>query len=362
MRLLRSTAMAAACCLVAPVAWAAPPLDWMLELTVRGHRTEGAPVTWNPRQVVLLARDGQLWQFAPEEAVDYRKTSDWFRGYTPSQLRSTLLRELESGFEVTGTGHYMVAHPSGARDQWADRFEDLYRRFVRYFSVRGFTLSEPPFLLVAVVCRNRADFARYAAASGAPAGAGVLGYYSTQTNRIVLYDVGGGSGLPALWEQNAATVIHEATHQMAFNTGIHSRYMQPPAWVVEGLATVFEGVVGSSASADGPRRSRANRARLQAFRDSVAANHRPALLADLVATDRLFQSAPGTAYAEAWALTFYLMETQPARYADYLARTAARPPLERYTAAQRTADFTALFGDDWRMLEARLLRFIDELH
>jgi hypothetical protein len=353
--------MAAACCLIGSIAWAAPPSDWMLELTVRGQRIEGAPVTWNSRQVVLLARDGQLWQFAPEEAADYRKTSDWFRGYTPSQLRATLLRELGSGFEVTGTGHYMVAHPSGARDQWADRFEDLYRRFVRYFSVRGLALSEPPFPLVAIVCRNRAEFARYAAANGSPAGAGVVGYYCTRTNRIVLYDVGNGRSSPARWEQNAGTVVHEATHQMAFNTGIHNRTGQPPLWVVEGLATMFEGVVGSETSADGPRRSRVNRSRLQAFRDSVAGAHRSALLADLVASDRLFQSSAGAAYAAAWALTFYLTETQPARYADYLARTAARPPLDRYTAAQRTADFTAVFGDNWRMLEARLVRFTDEL-
>lgn len=353
--------MATACCLIAPTVWAAPPVDWMLELNVRGHRVEGAPVSWNSRQVVLLARDGQLWQFAPEEASDYRKTADWFRGYAPSELRAAMLRELGSGFEVTGTGHYMVAHPSGARDQWADRFEGLYRRFVRYFSVRGFSLADPPCLLIAVVCRNRADFTRYASASGASAGAGTLGYYSARSNRIVLYDVAAGSDSPTRWEQNAATVIHEATHQMAFNTGIHNRAAEPPLWVVEGLATMFEGVVGAGASENDARQSRVNHSRLRAFRGSVAAVSRPAPLADLVATDRLFQSTPGTAYAQAWALTFYLTETQPARYADYLARTAARPPLERYTAAQRTADFAAVFGDDWRMLEARLRRFMDEL-
>jgi len=333
----------------------------MIELTVGGRHTEGAPVAWNSREVVLVARDGRIWQFAPDEAKDYRKTSDWFRGYSPSELRSMLLRELGSGFQVSGTGHYMVAHPSGARDQWADRFEDLYRRFVHYFSVRGFALSEPPFLLIGVVCRNREEFARYAASGGQSVGAGLLGFYSNQTNRIVLYDVGAGRASAFGWEQNAATVIHEATHQMAFNTGIHSRFAPPPTWVAEGLATMFEGVVGPGASADGPRQGRVNRSRLQAFHDSVAPNHRPELLADLVATDRLFQAAPGAAYAEAWALTFYLMETQPLRYAEYLARTAARPPFQRYTAAQRTADFTAVFGDNWRMLEARLLRFMEEL-
>jgi hypothetical protein len=85
------------------------------------------------------------------------------------------------------------------------------------------------------------------------------------------------------------------------------------------------------------------------------------MLADLVASDRPFQASPAAAYAEAWTLTFYLTETRPAQYAAYLARTAARSPRERDTAAQRTADFTAVFGDNWRMLEARLLRFMEEL-
>jgi len=58
-------------------------------------------------------------------------------------------------------------------------------------------------------------------------------------------------------------------------------------------------------------------------------------------------------------LTFWLVETQPGRYADYLARTANRPPFESYTAGERTADFAAVFGDDWRMLQARFLRFME---
>jgi len=340
---------------------ASPPLEWMLELTVRGHRIEGAPVAWNAREVVLMGRDGRIWQFAPQEAADYRKTSEWFRGYSPSELRSQLLRELGNGFEVTGTGHYVVAHPRGTRDQWADRFEGLYRRFLHYFSVRGFALSEPPFLLTAIVCRNRQEFARYATASGVPVGAGLLGYYCNRSNRIVLYDVGAGGEASTGWERNAATVIHEATHQMAFNTGVHDRFALPPVWVAEGMATVFEGVVGSGASSDAPRTSRLNRLRIRDFFDEVTPNHRPELLADLVTSDRLFQAAPTTAYAEAWALTFYLTETQPARYAQYLARINSHPPLAQCSAAERTADFTAVFGSDWRMLEARLLRFIEEL-
>jgi len=348
---------------LAAAVWAMParagfPVRGMLELTLDGRQIEGTPLAFNRDEVHLLARDGRLWTFDPAKATDYRKTSSRFQSYSISELRAILLRELGKRYEVSGTSHYLVAHPRGQRDLWARRFEDLYRSFVHYFSVRGFKLSRPEFPLIGIVCHNRQEFFRQTANHGAPAGPGILGYYLLDSNRIILYDVGAGRSDADQWQQNASIVIHEATHQTAFNTGIHSRYTPPPVWVAEGLATMFE-APGVYDSRFYTRRSdRVNRFRLEQFKELVVPEHRPELPASLIASDRLSQLHPAAAYAEAWALTFYLVETQPRRYADYLARTAQRPPFTDYTAAERTADFTAVFGDDWRMLEARFLRFM----
>jgi len=335
------------------------PNPWMLELTLDGRKIEGTPLAWNTREVHLLGRDGQIWRFPPTEAEDYRKTSDRFRSYSTSELRAMLLRELGGDFEVTGASHYMVAHPRGGRTQWAQRFEDLYRSFVHYFSVRGFDLQEPPCPLIGIVCRNRREFLDYRAGEGLPVGYGVVGYYSLESNRILLYDVGGGSGDSSDWRRNASTLIHEAAHQAAFNTGIHNRLTMPPLWVAEGLATMFE-APGLHNSRAFPRESdRIHEDQLRQFRELVVGKAQPGLLAELVASDRLFATRPPAAYATAWALTFHLVETQRRRYADYLARTAKRPPFENYSAADRTADFTAVFGEDWKMLEARFFRFME---
>ena len=104
---------------------------------------------------------------------------------------------------------------------------------------------------------------------------------------------------------------------------------------------------------------RVNQDRLKAFRRGVAPHHRPELLAAIVASDELFRTNPGPAYAESWALSFFLVETAPRKYVDYLKRTALRPPFSDYPARERTADFAAVFGADWRMLEARFLRFME---
>jgi hypothetical protein len=331
------------------------PAMGMIELSLSGRKVEGTPLAWTDAKVHLLARDGRLWEFQPDAAKDFRQTADQFRSYSVSELRAELLHELGNDFEVTGTGHYLVAHPRGQRDMWADRFEDLYRSFTRYFSVRGFQLTPPPFPLVAIVCKNQHDFQRFSASQGVSAPSGVLGYYSQDTNRVTLYDRGENV---KRWQDNASVIIHETTHQSAFNSGVHSRYAHPPVWVAEGLATLFEapGVYDSGqykAAAD-----RLNRGRLANFRAALEKGHRPEVLEALIASDRFFEVNAAAGYAEAWAFTYFLVETEPRKYAQYLAKTADRPPFSECDTAHRLADFTAIFGEDWRMLEAKFLRFI----
>lgn len=336
------------------------PLRGMLEVELGPRKIEGTPLAWDSRMVYLLGRDGRLWGLDPDAVGDSRLTADRFRSYSVSELRAALLRELGREYEVSGTSHYLVAHRRGQRDQWARRFEELYRSFVHYFSVRGLRPSEPPFPLLGVVCRDRREFQIYAARQGLTAGAGVLGFYAPHSNRIILYDMDLPEG-SANWRQNAAVIIHEATHQTAFNTGVHSRYTPPPLWVAEGLATMFE-APGVHDSRHHTRQSdRINRARLHDFRRLVTPRHTPEMLRRLIASDGPFESDPAGSYSQAWALSFYLVETQPRNWAKYLASTAARPPFVRYTSAQRTADFTAVFGDNWQMLQARFSRFLAAL-
>ncbi len=329
-----------------------------LRLEVNDRQIEGTPLIWSDSNVSLLARDGKLWSFHPAEATNVRKTSSRFWAYSDSEIRGQLLRELGRTFEVTATGHYLVAHPRGQRDNWSDRFEQLYRSFVHYFTVRGFDLREPEFPLVAIVWKNRQGFLRYAQAEGTPLGQNVLGYYSPVTNRITLYDRGSGAARSRRWQDNNEIIIHEATHQTAFNTGVHTRFADTPTWVVEGLGTLFEATGVFDSRAHGSRGDRVNRDRFSKFQSLVAAGYKPGSVYDLVASDRFFDQSPLAAYAHAWALSFYLVETQPRRYSRYLALVAKRPAFAVYTPTDRLKDFTSIFGGNFRLLEAKFLRFM----
>ncbi len=345
---------------MAPFALAVEPMYGMLELSYQGRKIEGSPIKWDENQIHLLGRDGGLWSINPADVKDYKKTADHFRAYSPSEVRALLLVELGNEYEVSGTSHYLVAHARGQSEIWAERFEQLYRSFTSYFSVRGFRPSAPPFPLIGVVCRNQHEFQRYSTENGVASPNGVLGFYSWQSNRIMLYDMGARANSKH-WQQNASVVIHEATHQTAFNTGLHSRYCQPPVWLAEGLAMLFE-APGVYNAHDYPNLSdRINRGRWQNFRSMLENRHRPELLASMIASDQIFSINPPAAYAEAWAFTFFLMENEPHKYAQFLSLTASRTPFSEYTAAQRSNDFIATFGADWQMLEARFLRFMQGL-
>lgn len=346
---------------VLAIATLAPAADWTMQLELRGQTVEGKPVTWSTERVLLMGRDGHLWDFAPKEASNFRKVSSYFTPISQGELRGRLIAEFGGSYQVSGTGNYLVVHPAGQRDVWAPRFEELYRSFVHYFTARGFQPSRAEFPLVAVVFRQQEEFLRHARSGGARIAPGTLGYYSPVTNRILLFDLGEGQGDEWTRRENMSTIIHEATHQSAFNTGIHSRFGTPPVWVVEGLATMFEAPGVWNSRHHPARRDRLNRYRLERFRRYATSGRSSRALAEIVASDQVFKTNPDGAYAEAWALTFFLAETDPGRYHRFLGKTAKRADFSSYSASNRLRDFTDVFGSDLEMLNVRLLRFIQQL-
>jgi hypothetical protein len=336
------------------------PNPMTMEALINGQLVEGSPLAWTGSKVYLLTRNGGVAEFSPGSAKDYKKISDSFSPYPPNMLRGMLQAEFGPQFEVTGTGHFLVVHPKG-QSQWADRFEEMYRSCVMYFKVRGFHLSEPQFPLVAIVFPTQDDFRRYAAKTSVNAPANMLGYYSHATNRVALFDIGSGRTNNAGWQQNFDTVFHEASHQTAFNTGIHSRWSPPPKWVAEGLGTMFEAKGVHDSRTYTSQKDRINQGRLADFRSLLLAKHKPQDLVDMVSSDRQFESDPIPAYAQAWAFTFFLVEQMPREYARYLEKTASREPFTLYSSAQRLKDFTDVFGDNFALLDAHFLRFINDL-
>lgn len=382
-RSIRFRAFAAAGLLVAfaPGALASGPS--LLEVTRHGEKFLGRLEAKSANVCWLLARDGQLAPFQISQIDALRTAAPRFHEFSLAELRDQLRRTLPKQFRIDGTGHFLICAEKNSH-RIGEICEDTYRTFHRYFSVRGFKIAQPEFPLVVIVFPDRAGFAAYCRKDGLEPPSGMLGYYMRLTNRVALFDGGGNLNaeldppadrakmetvsadetavrFDAMLEGNLHdTIVHETTHQVAFNTGLHSRIGPTPKWVIEGLATMFEapGIRDSQRSAS--PKSRINRSRFVWFGNYMQSRRRPHSLADFVGTDDLYASATLDAYSEGWALTFFLAETRHAAYGRFLKLIAQRNPLKAYPAAERVADFRKTFGE-LKTLEADYLRFYAKL-
>ena len=355
----RGLAAFATVLVLAEAAIAAGPAKFMMAAHVNGKLLEGQPLTWTDRQMFLLGRDGQLYEFAPKAAKDSHKTGTRFKGYTIGEMRNRLREEFDQAFDISTTAHFVVVHPRGEWSKWAQRLESLFRSFTHSMQVRGFTIRQPAVPLVAIVFRSQNDYYRHAAASGTPLQPGTLGHYDPQSNRIFLFDATTSTG-NSDWSANADTIIHEATHQTAYNVGVHRRFAEQPRWLVEGLAMMFEARGVWDGRSVYQRADRINRGRLNDFHAYLDARSNKMLM-NLIASDQAFRTSPGAAYANAWAISFFLCETQPQAYSRYLARVAARKPFTAYPAREPLIDFMSVFGKDLEQLDAQLIRFLAKL-
>jgi len=325
----------------------------LLDLHVGDQRYVGRVMTHNDQLCWLLHRDGRLQQFPIAKVTEFTEVSDRFKPHTQLELKSQLRSEFDQTYEVRTTSHYVVVARQGAAEGYAKIFEEIYRDFVRAFRSRGFHVDEPEFPLVAIVFQDQAGFLKYCRNEGTQALPGMMGYYLSTSNRVAMFERPNASEVDK-------TVIHEATHQIAFNTGIHSRLAKHPRWVVEGLATVFEADGVRSRQGTTSPLDRVNRERYLWFGDYSRSRRATQSLSGFIRDDQAFGASILDAYAESWALSFYLIETRPAEYSRYLKQLVKRDPLSGYDGAARLKDFTDTFGEV-HALESAYLRFYQHL-
>jgi len=331
--------------------------------------------------VMLQTRDGTIWFVQPEETVNRATDDTPFEPYTAKELADRMLAELPLGFEVQHTNRYVICYStSRAYAQWCGSlFERLHRAFTGHWKNRDFELTEPEFPLVAVVFADKRSYMNYARPEVGDAVGSIAAYYSLKSNRIVMYDLtgaearGGAGGrmrssaqIARILSQpgaahNVSTIVHEATHQIAFNCGLHARYSDCPLWFTEGIAVYFE--TPDVRSSRGWRAiGLVNQPRLAQFRRYFARRPADSLIA-LISDDSRFSNVEqtGDAYAEAWALTYFLLNHRKKEYAKYLQMLSAKKPQQWDDPEDRLAEFKEAFGKDLKKLDKDFIRYIGGL-
>ncbi len=329
--------------------------------------------------LLLEGQDHVIWVIQPDEIRKRRSDAVGFKSLERKQLSQLLLAEMPAGFRVHHTAHYLIVYnTSRAYAQWSGAlYERLHRAFYNFWEGLRIPLQPAP-PLVAVVLRDEASYAQYSRQELGDAAPAIIGYYSLKTNRISTYDLTGTEGLPTTGrrgnslkhiqrilsqpaaERTVATVIHEATHQLAFNSGLQNRFADNPLWLSEGVALYFESP--DLGSQRGWRKIGAlNHVRLRHLQRYLP--RRPAdSLMSLLSTDDRFRDPQQAddAYAEAWALCYFLIRSRPEAFADYLTQIGQKPPLGEDEPQQRIEQFQQAFQIDLPTLDAEFLRAVTQ--
>jgi hypothetical protein len=331
--------------------------------------------------LLVMARDGVIWAIPPDEQVEHTSDQQPFQPYTRDEIKARLLKELPEGFRVQPTTHYLIFYnTSPAYAQWCGAlFEQLYTAFTTFWTRKGFDLRQPEFPLVAVVFADKPSYVKFSRPDLGEAGESIIGYFGLTSNRMTMYDLTGveaqgrGAGRnrtsaeinQILAQPDAArtvaTIIHEATHQIAFNCGLHTRLSDCPVWFSEGIAEYFETPDLRSAKGWKGVGRDVNPPRLEQFRQYVGV--RPAnSLETLLRDDTRFHDPKRSldAYAEAWALTHFLIRQHSKQYVAYLAMLSKKKPLLPDDADTRIDEFRRAFGE-LNAVDAEFLRYMGRL-
>jgi len=348
----------------------------------REQKFSGKVVIEYPAHSMLLETDeGAIWRISVDTILQRTSDTAEMVPLDKEQLAERLLQEMGPSFRVHESKHYVVVYNTTSKYAiWCSSLlEKLQRGFLAFWKKRGAKVHEPESPLAVLVFNNKASYIHHAKAELGPSAGNAIGYYSFQTNRIVMYDLTGSQALlrrntrrgstkdiNALLrhpdaESLVATIIHEATHQIAFNCGLQTRFVDNPVWLCEGMAVYFE-----TPNLSGKRlwsgTNKVNYSRWDRFRKNVR-NGKAASLKTLIADDNRLRH-PSTAvdgYAEAWAWNYFLIKWHPKEYTKYLAALAKKPLLIQDDRETRLADFQEHFGENLQDLEAEFFRRMDKV-
>jgi len=324
----------------------------------------------------LLLEDpaGRMRQLSAAEVVGREDRRGQWQPADAEQLGRLLKTEAGSGFEVYQTEHYLVcSNCSEGYNEFIGRLlEPVYAQYFDFWKKLNVDVASAGRPLPVLMFQSESEFQAYASRIHPETGfEGVPGFFSVRDNLVLVVDLTGDRSLrevSAVRKKLAdrplqvATVVHEAVHQLSFNSGLQQRFADFPVWYSEGLSLYFEPPSERSAvlwSRPGQVSPRHHPEFVRLVRDETL----PVPLSELLVNDNAFQSADAAvaAYAESWGLVSYLVKKKPLEFAEYARRLQRLQPLQAVTGSARQQMFTEAIGETPAELSGRLIPWVRRL-
>lgn len=329
---------------------------------------------------LVLDDCGALTAIPPIDFLKMETIEQQLAPIAVKEMGERIVPDMPPGSKFLTSEHFVVCYnTSDAYARWnIDLFERIYKGFHRYWKSKGFELHKPRFPLVAMVFETKADYVRYASREF-KGSENTFGYYHQGTNRLASYDLTGVEGIipPGMKitkdllvnqilsrpeaERTVATIVHEACHQIAFNSGLQKRLGHNPLWLSEGIATYFESPDLSSKGGWGGI-GKVNQHNYKNFANYLPVRDADSLSLLLTDDNRLRNGETMTnSYAEAWGFTNFLLQTKSKEMVKYLRLINETDYGAQASAKERLEMFRSCFGDDLTKIDRDFVRHLQRL-
>jgi hypothetical protein len=156
-----------------------------------------------------------------------------------------------------------------------------------------------------------------------------------------------------------STTIHEATHQIAFNSGIHNAYGYNPRWLTEALACFFY-------ISDNNKWIEVGKIRkdyINIFKEAyIQKNLYP--LNKLIHDEQIFalhNPEVQISYAQSWALFYFLSRKHNKKNIKYIKTFSTKTFKKSIQPSEKIKIFTDCFGEDLEALEKEWMDYMDTI-
>lgn len=321
--------------------------------------------------VLLEERNGKQHQVSARQIESRTDTGQRFVPFNSEELAADLLQQVPSGFESFETEHYIICSNSASEYiEFCGRLlEAVFDQYFRFMAEQGIVVRQPERRLPVIVFTSAAEFQTYASKQHPEISfADTPGYFSVRDNQTLLLDLTGDRSIRSMASirkrlaenpLQLATVVHEAVHQLAFNSGLQVRMADNPLWLSEGLAMYFE-TTSLRSSLLWSRPGLVNPRHQPAFIRLLKGQEIPGGMNSLIQSDSAFLNPVElpAAYAKAWALTYYLLRKEKTGMQKYFRKLSQRKPMAGMTAEERILEFREVFGKTPDEMEQDLVSFV----
>ena len=347
---------------------------------------EGRIILEESAGIALETRDSRLYVISPRNLISRRSDDVPFTAYTKAEMIERLRVEFppdeKYGYLDTHDPFIVVYTTEQPFANWCGNLlKKLYEQYTLHWKRLGVELAAPEFPLVAVVLSSEERYRQFAEQDGVTLSPEQCAYYHKLTNRIVMYDMSGqqvfregnrrrttAADIQRFLTQpgsynNIMAVIHEAAHQVGYNTGMHPRHAPNPVWICEGLAIFHEVPDPKNRQIGWTLGPHVNRYRLEQLRRYLGKPNLESPIQQMIQNDSLFRK-PDTAfdnYALAWGVTYYLFKRRPKELTAYLKILQEKTSESDDSDEIRIKDFESCFGENWNAFYRDFFDFLRRL-